>query len=202
MRPPLGLPKGSVRAILTLSVGFTTIFMILFAPEIPTSLGNVFIVSITFYFSTRASVYLISDELKEQLKETDKGPPPLYLPPFSVRIILSMIVLTAIGLIILNNQEIPIFMITVFVTIIGYVLGILAKNIIIKIFPPKPGENRIKEFITHLQAGVVVLIVVGICILNIISTIDFLPLGEAPLKYTNQILELTIGYYFGSRTLR
>jgi hypothetical protein len=173
--------------------------MVLVAEEqIPQALGNVLIVSVAFYYSTRATAPLSTHNADQQNEEVT---PPLYLPTRTVRATLAATVIFSTVITILKQQEIPIFMITVLITITGFILGAGIKKIIIKIFPPKPGQkSRMKEILEHFQAGVVLLVVIGVCGINILSTI--IPLGTGQIILMNQILELAIGYYFGSRTIR
>ena len=203
MTHPLWLPRGSVRAILTLSVAITTLYMIAIAREqIPQSLGNVLIVSVAFYYSTRASILPSTETPKKIDTSSNREPAPLFLPAKTVRITLAMIMAISIGIVAFTHQEIPIFIITVFITIIGYVLGMIVKEIIGRLFPPKPGRNKAKEIIGHLQAGIIIAIVVGVCSINIISTFQIFDLDDLVIVFLNQLLELAIGYYFGSRTIR
>lgn len=199
MTNPLWLPRGSIRALLTLSVAFTTLIMVIMAREqIPQALGNVLIVSVAFYYSTRAITPLSTVEAKQVDEVT---PPPLFLPTRTVRVTLAATIILAAAITFLKDQQIPIFMITVLVTILGYVLGAVIKKLIIKIFPPKPGQqSKTKELIEHFQAGVILMVVIGVCGINILSTIIPVDMGQEIL--VNQVLELAIGYYFGSRTIR
>ncbi|MHA2226552.1 MAG: hypothetical protein ACXAC8_15185 [Candidatus Hodarchaeales archaeon] len=200
MTDPLWLPRGSIRALLALSVAITTLYMVLVTREqIPQSLGNVLIVSVAFYYSTRSSISPPSETTK---KTEINEPPPLFMPNYTVRVSLAIIIALSIVVTALYNQEIPIFMLTVLLTIIGYGLGMVIKKIVTIIFPPKPGRNKAKELIGHLQAGAILTVVIGVCIGNILSTLNLLPLDFSTLIFINQLLELAIGYYFGSRTIR
>ncbi len=136
MTHPLWLPRGSVRAIITLSVAITTLYMISIACEqIPQSLGNVMIVSVAFYYSTRASTLPSTETPKKIDSSTSLEPPPLFLPARTVRITLAIIIAISIGIVAFTNQEIPIFIVTVFITIIGYALGMIVREIIGRLFP-------------------------------------------------------------------
>ncbi|MFW9853807.1 MAG: hypothetical protein ACFFFG_02010 [Candidatus Thorarchaeota archaeon] len=199
MANPLWLPKGSIRALLTISVALTTLFMVLVTKEqIPRALGNVLIVSVAFYYSTRASTPLFTE--KADLPDLE-SPPPLYLPTRTVRVSLAIIVILSVVITFFKQQEIPIFMITVILTIFGFILGIIIKKIVIKVFPPKTGQKgQVKEILEHFQAAVILLVVMGVCGINIVSVI--IPMDSGRIVMFNQILELAIGYYFGSRTIR
>jgi len=68
--------------------------------------------------------------------------------------------------------------------------------------PPKPGRIIAKEIIGNFLAGLILAIVLGVCSFNVISTLNLFTTDELVLLYVNQLLELAIGYYFGSRTIR
>ena len=173
-----------------MSVAFTTLFMVIVAREqIPQALGNVLIVSVAFYYSTRA----IAPHSTDKTIQLDEGtPPPLFLPTRTVRVTLAATVALSIVIISLKEQQIPIFMVTVLVTILGFGSGVIIKKLIIKFFPPKPGQpSKTKEFIEHFQAGVILLVVIGVCGINILSTIFPVDMGQVII--VNQILELAIG---------
>jgi len=53
-REPLGLPKGSVRAILAISVISGTMFIYLWSGEVPDWLISAFGTAFGFYFGSRA----------------------------------------------------------------------------------------------------------------------------------------------------
>lgn len=191
---PLGLPQGSIRAALTISIALTTVYLVIFSKEtLPVSLRNVFIVAVAFYYSSRANFQTINPK-------KDSEPSPLFLPTATVRISLAILTMITIGLVLLENQEIPAFMVTVIFTILGYSLGTSVKEISVLIFKPDPENTKFQELFLHIQAAVILLVVVSVCLTDIIHS--FAPFTEETIQLANQGLELAVGYYFGSRTQR
>jgi hypothetical protein len=201
---PLNLPRGSIRATLTLSIAFTTVYLAIFYPEsLPESLRNVFIVSVAFYYSSRAT-FQPSAQLASQ-KSTTK--PPLFLPTATVRISLAITTVFAIFITLMAKNEIPSFMFTVLITIVGFSLGMIVREIVTSItayLKPQKKEARfnIKEILEHLQAATIIILVVGICLIDVINALAIFSIDIALIKILNQVLELLVGYYFGSRISR
>src|SRR3954453_14263520 len=76
----LGMPAGSVRALLAIMIFATTWALILLKPtqEVPDYLGDLLFIIMGHYFAARNRVP----------QEREPGPPPLYLPRGSVRSLL------------------------------------------------------------------------------------------------------------------
>jgi len=202
---PLNLPRGSVRAALTLSIAFTTVYLAIFFPEkLPESLRNVFIVAVAFYYSSRASTPLITVSSKPSASTT-KEKPPLYLPTATVRLTIAIATVIAIVVTLVDKNEVPSFMLTVLITIIGFSLGIIVREIAFIISswykPKKPSKYNFREIFAHFQAAVILLLVIGICLIDLLQAI-ILSLDWFVIRIINSLLELVIGYYFGSRISR
>ncbi|MHA1976474.1 MAG: hypothetical protein ACW98F_05265 [Candidatus Hodarchaeales archaeon] len=198
---PLNLPQGSIRAALTLSIAFTTVYLAIFFPEVvPESLRNVFIVSVAFYYSSRATIQPSSPVVKEKSQEK----PPLFLPTATVRISLAITTAIAIAITLFDKNEVPSFMLTVMITILGFSLGMIVRVTVAEItslFKPRTGPPRFnfKEIFGHLQAAGILLTVVGVCLFNVVFALSLLPIDIGVITFLNQFLELVVGYYFGSR---
>ncbi len=200
---PLNLPLGSVRAILTISIALTTLFLALFFPDqVPNSLRNVFIVAVAFYYSSRATVY----PQVSQPKTLKRGPSPLFLPAATVRISLALITGIVIVLTLLGRNEIPSFLLTVLITIVGFTLGVLVKEITLfisaRIKKPSSSSFDFKTLMAHLQAAIILIVVLVVCAIDLFVPLFSLILSPELIIFLNQILELVIGYYFGSRISR
>src|SRR4051812_273389 len=76
----LGLPSGSVRALLAVAIFATTWGLLLFRPaqEVPDYLGDLLFIIMGHYFAAR----------NRPARDREPGPAPLYLPRGSVRLIL------------------------------------------------------------------------------------------------------------------
>src|SRR5262245_60505436 len=96
-RPPLGLPPGSVRALLSLMTVSTVVVQTVRGQKLDVALAEALMIVLASYFATRRVVDL-PPEMLAQLEHEGKLPSdrhPLYLPKFSVRII---IILSFVGL--------------------------------------------------------------------------------------------------------
>ena len=92
--PPLGMPRGTVRALITILIVSFPFTYLLSGQQIPGLIINAIFIVVAFYFEarrgTRDKLNVIEDikypEEAEKKHDIDKE--PLYLPKFSVRIIL------------------------------------------------------------------------------------------------------------------
>jgi len=92
---PLGMPRGTVRALSTIMIVAFPFGYILFRDDIPSLIVNVIFVVVAFYFEARRSerekIRQIVDEIKRPdiiIEDSKKEKKPLYLPKYSVRILL------------------------------------------------------------------------------------------------------------------
>jgi hypothetical protein len=98
---PLGMPKGTVRALITLMlVAFPFGYMIS-GNDIPGLIVNVIFVAVAFYFEARRSEYDKLQQIVNEIKSSEtvtleehKEWKPLYLPKYSVRIFLIVLLIT------------------------------------------------------------------------------------------------------------
>lgn len=87
MRGPLGLPRGSVRALLALFVVFVTGWLIVKGEDVPLAVSESLFTVLAYYFATRGLVQL-SPEERKQLREMRGGleeDHPLFLPAGVIR---------------------------------------------------------------------------------------------------------------------
>jgi len=150
---PLGMPRGTVRAIITVMVvsfPFTYIFDNI---QIPSEIVNTIFILVAFYFEARKGVdsrLKIIEEIKNPEKvseEKRKAKKPLYLPRYTVRISL-MIFLIVFYLIDLFIQPISLeltnTLIDILVIAILYFIGTFFRAIG-QIFSKKKLREQIKE---------------------------------------------------------
>ncbi|MFX0042822.1 MAG: hypothetical protein ACFE8L_07910 [Candidatus Hodarchaeota archaeon] len=102
---PLGMPRGTVRAYITLIIIAFPFHYIFFGGSVPELIINAIFVLVAFYFEARKSgierLKKIVEEIRDPEKfqeEEKKEKKPLYLPKYSVRISM-VLLLTAILLI-------------------------------------------------------------------------------------------------------
>ncbi len=98
---PLGMPKGSVRALIAISVVAFPFSYLIEGQEIPSAITSAIFILVAFYFETRKAKKELLLELINDVRypETPKENViyPLYLPKYSVRITLvTMLVLVLI----------------------------------------------------------------------------------------------------------
>ena len=92
---PLGMPRGTVRALSTIMIVAFPFGYILYSEAIPSLIVNVIFVVVAFYFEARRSerdkIREIVDEIKSPdiiFEDSKKEKKPLYFPKYSVRILL------------------------------------------------------------------------------------------------------------------
>jgi hypothetical protein len=99
---PLGMPRGTVRGLSTLLIVAFPFWYILNNEGIPSLIVNVIFVIVAFYFEARRSEHDKIKTIVEEMKRPDlyiqdrkKQKMPLYLPKYSVRIlVVLMLILT------------------------------------------------------------------------------------------------------------
>ena len=92
---PLGMPRGTVRALITIMLVSFPFGYIIFGGEIPGLIINVIFIVVAFYFEARRSEHEKLKEIVDEIKTSDlhigdviKEKKPLYLPKYSVRFLL------------------------------------------------------------------------------------------------------------------
>ncbi|MFX1280575.1 MAG: hypothetical protein ACFFA3_14455 [Promethearchaeota archaeon] len=99
---PLGMPRGTVRALITLMIVSFPLGYLITGEEIPGLIINSIFIVVAFYFETRRSEKEKLTEIVEELKGSDfiikemKEKKPLYLPKYTVRISLVIIIIVII----------------------------------------------------------------------------------------------------------
>ena len=95
---PLGMPRGTVRALNTIMIVAFPFWYLLKREAIPSLIVNVIFVVVAFYFEARRSkqekLRQIIDEMKRPdiiLQDSKKEKKPLYLPKYSVRFLLVLL---------------------------------------------------------------------------------------------------------------
>ena len=94
---PLGMPRGTVRAIITLMIVLFPFTYIIWNQQIPSEIVNTIFILVAFYFEARKgedNLLKIIAEIKnpeKAVEEKRKTIRPLYLPKYTVRISLMLI---------------------------------------------------------------------------------------------------------------
>jgi hypothetical protein len=100
---PLGMPRGTVRALITISIVTFPFTYLLTGAPIPGLITNALFILVAFYFEARKGgqdkvnriIKLIREEKKTETPEAQEWK-PLYLPKYTVRILLIVILLLVV----------------------------------------------------------------------------------------------------------
>ncbi len=89
-RPPLGLPRGSIRALLTLMIVAVIIAQLIRGEEIHLLWTETLMIALAHYFASRRFIRLPPEVIKRLVDEghIELEARPLYLPSHSIRVIL------------------------------------------------------------------------------------------------------------------
>lgn len=185
----LGLPSGSVRALIALGVVGTVCGLLLRAPEqaLPEHLEGLLFVVLGHYFAARG----------QGKSDPAGGPPPLYLPRGSVRLLL-VAALVTVGVLVIRQGGLQFHRgLFTLLLVSGFLLGLLLTRIANWWQRRRPGHSRWFE---DLRA----LIGLGaVAALGVHTFVDVLP-GPEVLSFgtlgAEQALAGLVGFYFGSRS--
>lgn len=198
-RHPLGLPRGSVRAMLILMI-MGTIWVLLLMPgnvAVPLYLWYLLFLTTGAYFAGRAQT-------------RDKGPAPLYLPRGSVRMLIIVGFFGIVGYAIFKDPSgfankpmlspldknetllLPTVMIGAF--LLGVVVNAACEKILHR-------PDGMPAWYQDVQAWVSVLAVLGLGAQVILELVIFPSLANPPsLPNLQMLLSSVIAFYFGART--
>jgi hypothetical protein len=197
-----GLPGGSVRAVLALMIFGTIWGLLLRRPdqEVPGSLRDLLFIIMGHYFAVRGR----ADQAPEP------GPPPLFLPTGSVRLVLIAGFVGVAVVLYRQGQFLPIGSHPGAVTLIlvgGFLLGVVMR----KVAAWWQGRgSRVPRFIEDLRAAVALIAAAVLILLVWNRFFPFLP-KPRPGAFQNARLEFgpyglehlsaaVVGFYFGSRS--
>jgi len=198
-RHPLGLPPGSVRALLILMV-MGTIWVLLLMPRVvhvPLYLWYLLFLCTGTYFAGRSQT-------------RDKGPAPLYLPRGTIRILIVVGFFGIIGYAIfkdpsgfantpmLTDADKKETLVLPTVMIGAFLLGVIVNAASWKLLG---GDEGMPPWYQDVQAWVSVLAVLGLGAQVILELVIFPSLENKPnLPQLQIVLSSVIAFYFGVRT--
>ncbi len=200
--PPLGLPPGSVRAILALVMSGTLWYMVLQDRSIPDILVESVLLVVGFYFGVRQGTApalqpAATVPLPAAGPPTPAGRPlvrhPLHLPRGSVRVILLLGFFGTIAYMWNRGRGLPDAMILILQVLASYIIGYVVSVIVHRRRFAGLGANRVVVAFRNLNAVAVIGLSSYVC--------ASFAVGWAPLfpEYTSNLLAWTVAYYFGSR---
>jgi hypothetical protein len=185
----LGLPAGSVRALLALGVVGTVCGLIVRAPgePLPDHLENLLFVVIGHYFAARGQVVL----------DPANGPPPLFLPRGSVRLLL-VAALVAVGALSFRQEGLQALRgLFTLILVFAFLLGLLLARVTRWIARRRTRPSR---WFADLQAIVGLLAVAAFALQLFVGVFpgpESLGVGRLGVE---QGLAGLIGFYFGARS--
>lgn len=193
---PLGLPKGSVRALASLIIVGTAWLIILMGKyeqlAVEAEFVNVVILVVSFYFGVRQTAVGMTGG--DPVKRAD----PLNLPRRSIRTFMLFGFSIALIFVALDAEswtEIPSFLFTVFLVIIGYFIGLAVHEVIERVFKDENSETGLDKLIRHLKALVLLGFTLFICGLYIWGAME----DQATHDYFGNLLAVAISLYYGTR---
>jgi hypothetical protein len=181
-RPPLGLPRGSVRALLTLLIVAVVIVELARGREVELLWTETLMIALAHYFTSRRFIRL-SPELIHRLTEEgqiEAESRPLFLPRYSIRLIL---IAAFIGLAVYLFRQNRLFdsqAISILGVVFAYLFGILAR------------VRSVRGW-EDLKAIVILLVLLCTAVPYLIDRGDLVP---------HKMRDITLGlvlFYFGSR---
>jgi hypothetical protein len=194
-RYPLGLPSGSVRAILTMIVVAVTCSDILNGRPIEPVWAETLMVALAHYFTSRRFIQLPPDVLRRL--ETDrvipKEPLPLYLPRGTIRLAVFAAFAAVFayqfqkGLLFKSDSD----TFPIFITLMAYFLGATARGIMNWWYRGRALQSS--RWWADTRAIVVLVALIGTSLLQIIGQQHL-----APSWLENITMGLVL-FYFGSR---
>ena len=198
----LGLPSGSIRALLAILVFGTMWALLLVQPgaEIPDYLRDLLFIIMGHYFAAR----------RRASEDPEPGPPPLFLPRGSVRFLLIAGSVAVAVLLFRRGQLTSLDRNPSVVTLLlvgGFLLGV-AMNAVMSWWKnrghrtPRIVED-VRAIVSLAAAGLLIFLVLNPLLLLVPPTrIDLLITPEMRLVHLGpeQILAAVVGFYFGSRS--
>ena len=193
-RPPLGLPPGSVRALLALMIVSTAIVQTARSKPLPVAQAESLMIVLASYFATRRIVDLPPDAI-QRLEHEGVLPSeqhPLYLPRFSIRI---LIVLSFLGLAAYLYQRGELFserVLSTFGLVFAYLVGLLVR-LLGKLF----GHWRLPEGVLDWFADLRAVVVLGA--VGTLTVCFWMDRRDALPEWAESATLSLLLFYFGAR---
>ena len=192
-RPPLGLPNGSVRALLAILVVAVVIVEVIRRREIEPLWTETLMIALAHYFSSRRFINLSPDVIRRLEAEghLEIESNPLYLPRHSIRAIL---ILAFVGLAIYLYREGQLFdfsAMSILGVVLAYLLGVVAHGLLMWWTKGRP-TLAIHGW-ENFKAAVVLLVLLYTAGAYLFDRSDLVP---RPMRNTTLGMVL---FYFGSR---
>lgn len=192
-RPPLGLPTGSIRALLTLLILAIVVHEIVLGHEVAIIWNETLVIALAYYFTYRRFVSLPRSVIVrlEQEGTLPRESNPLFLPRHSIRLLI-FVVIGALGAFLYRQQRLleP-QVLSIFGTLLCYLLGVLIGGV--SSWWTKGRRSLVTHLWEDLKAVTVLLVVAATATLYFLKSPDMVP---------HWLETATVGlvlFYFGSR---
>jgi len=193
-KPPLGLPKGSVRALLTLLIVSVVCHELYSGRSVGVFWSETLMIALAHYFTSRRFVDLPQDVIKRLEAEghLPRESSPLYLPRNSIRLIITA-AFVGLGIQLYRKwQTIPAVALPVLGVVFAYSIGLLTGRIWKRLFRSKP-NSKISVWWNNAKALLVLAALTVTAVAHLTQQADLIP-----EQFTNITLGLVL-FYFGSR---
>jgi len=184
--PPLGLPAGSVRALLALILSATLWYLIAKDRLVPDYLADTAFLAVAFYFGARTS--------DEEAKSERPRRQPLFLPRGIVRGVIALGFFGVYGLLWYQQRAIPDYITAIAELLLGYVVGVAVSVAINS--SAKRSSPGMRSAFGHARA---LLCLVGVSFLSLAAVLGF---NDAVPPIYITALQFLVSFYFGSRAVR
>ena len=158
MRGPLGIPPGSVRALLALCVVFVSCWLMVQGDEPPLAVSEALFTALGYYFATRARVGLSKDELRERQEEFGEEAElrPLFLPRGSIRVIILISFVAVAACVVSRWGCAKVATCTTLLLVLAFFAGQALKYLVLWLRPRRK-QHRIGLF-EHVKAAIGILV--------------------------------------------
>lgn len=184
--PPLGLPKGSVRALVSLAMAATALVLVVRGQDLPGALASLLLAIIGFYFGFRTKASTLSDRLYDPTATREL---PLYMPPGVIRLML-ILSFVAAGALLASRGRLGATreQAEFFVILSGLVVGHYFSKI------TRPTSRGSKAVMGHIKAMAVLALTCSLAWVFISGA------GASMPPWSVMGLCATVSFYFGSRS--
>lgn len=189
--PPLNLPVGSVRALLTLAVLFTVWSQLLRGREVGQEMQDTLLLVLGYYFGARAvGAGAKADALTAAADRESNPADPLYLPRGAIRVLIVLGFATVAWK--LHERNVLLTKPQPLLILVGtFLLGAIAKGLLVGVGALLTG--RVRDGAGHVLALGTLAVVLGYCGVEVAGQHARLPSWGAPLFLG------VVGFYLGKR---
>ena len=190
---PLGLPPGSVRAAVALTIIGVFSLITLRGMHAGLLLSEAMLIVLAHYFASRQLV-TVPKELRAQLQRdglVQEEPNPLWLPRNSVRILILIAILGTTGVLLTRGQLFQGGVFDNLILVLSYLVGVMVQFVRQRRGPRTP--SRWGRVWIHLKALLVLAACALILLFGLTGTLADLP------DWVEQLLLGWVLFYFGSR---